>query len=182
MVVGEIAVDLAVAIDAEMPRQRVIEHRLAVGGEPRQLALMAVDTEAQRLGGEAIGKAQAVDALGLCEALIAAIEGLDRAVAEKAHRILHVVAAAVGRIEQRLRPIGMEQGRQGMGAVMVEESEMGLGPEAEIARGRPARSNMARESERRWRTLSASMYLFFSRPVTRLIPAERRLRPVKCVK
>ena len=99
---------------------------------------MAVDAEAQRLGGEAIGEAQAVDALGLRQPVIAAIEGLDRAVAEAAHRILHVVAAAIGRIEQRLGPIRVEQRRQGMGAVMVEKSEMGLRPEAEIAEeGRP---------------------------------------------
>ena len=141
VVIGEIAVDLAVVIDAEMPRQRVIEGRLAIGGEPRELALMAVDAEAQRLGGEAIGEAQAVDALGLRQPVIAAIEGLDRAVAEAAHRILHVVAAAIGRIEQRLRPIRVEQRRQGMGAVMVEESEMGLRPEAEIGEeGRPDRT------------------------------------------
>ena len=138
VVIGEIAVDLAVVIDAEMPRQRVIEGRLAIGGQARELALMAVDAEAQRLGGEAIGEAQAVDALGLRQPVIAAIEGLDRAVAEAADRILHVVAAAIGRIEQRLRPIRVEQRRQGMGAVMVEESEMGLRPEAEIGEeGRP---------------------------------------------
>src|SRR5215469_3161447 len=117
-----------------MARQSVIEHRLSIGREPRELALMAVDAKAERLGREAIGKPEAVDALRLRQALVAAIEGLDLAVAEAADRVLHVVAAAIGRIEQRLRPVGMEERRQGMGAVMVEETEMGLRPEVEIAK------------------------------------------------
>ena len=35
--------------------------------------------------------------------------------------VLHVVAAAVGGVEQRVVPIGMKQRRQGVGAVMVVE-------------------------------------------------------------
>ena len=42
--------DLALIVDPEMLGEGVIEDRLAIGGEARHLALMAVGQEAQGLG------------------------------------------------------------------------------------------------------------------------------------
>ena len=131
-VVRERAMDLALVVDMEGPRQVLEQGRLAVGREAGELALVTVDAVAERLGGVAIGHAEAVDPTRLEQVTIVAIEGLEAPLAEQAVRVLNVVAAAVAGVEQGLVPIGEEERRQGVAQVMVGETEPGLGAKAAI--------------------------------------------------
>ena len=75
---------------------------------------MAVDAEAKRLGRVTIGQADTVDPHRFQQSVIAAIQRLQRAVAEYPVAVLDIVAAAIRGVEQRIVPIGVEQTRQGM--------------------------------------------------------------------
>src|SRR4029077_13947233 len=106
---------------------------LAESGEARHLALMAEGKEPQGLGGIGIDLAQAVDAPGLLQLLLAAIELGQLAVPEEPDGILHIVAPAIGGIEQRLGPAGMEEAGECMGEMGVAEGDCGGRSEVELA-------------------------------------------------
>ena len=125
--------DLALVVDPEMLDEGVIEGGLAESGEARHLAFMAEGQESQGLGGIGIGLAQAVDAPGPLQLRLAAIELGQLAVPEEPHGILHIVAPAIGGIEQRLGPAGMEEAGERMGEMVIAEGDRGGRGEIELA-------------------------------------------------
>ena len=104
-----------------MRAKRLVDGGPAIGGEAGDLALVPVDLVAERLGGETVGEAEAVDPRRFEQRLVAADHFDQPAAAQEAVAVLHVVAAAVGGIDQRIVPIGMKQRRERMRAVMVVE-------------------------------------------------------------
>ena len=82
---------------------------LAERRQAGEFAFMAVDTPAQSLSGIAISETEAVDSRRRGETFIAAVKRAERAVLKYAMAVLHIVAAAVRGIKQRVLPIRVKQ-------------------------------------------------------------------------
>jgi len=169
LVACEVAVDQACLVDAEMGGHGIEQHRLSIGGESGQLSFMAVADETQRRCCHAISFAQPIDAARLQQAVVAAVERLQPAAAEKPDRVLRVVARAVGRIEQRLRPIGMEEAGQRMGQMMIAERDIRVGPESIVRQ-------KSRRIEQR-EGIPSAIAVAFDIHVFLFFPAQRTAQP-----
>ena len=106
--------------------------RLAKGGEPGQLALVAGDLPAERLGDKAVGEPEAAVGTLSSEPAIVAVEVGERAVAEQVVAVRDLIAGSVRRVDQRLVPIGEKQRRQGVAEMVVREEHPRLRPQPEI--------------------------------------------------
>jgi hypothetical protein len=69
-------------------------------------------------------------------AVVAVVAG-EPSVLERANRIADVVADAVGRIDQRLVPVGEEQRRQRMRRMVVGEEELRIGTKSVLREEQP---------------------------------------------
>ena len=131
-VVGQVHLDPAVRGDREVALHLGQEGRLAIGGKPGQLALVAVHPEAQGLGHKPVGEAEAARGMGARQPAIVAVEVGQRAVLKEVVAVIDLIAAAVGGVEQRLLPIGEEEARQRVGKMVVREEDSRVGPQPEI--------------------------------------------------
>ena len=106
----EVGLDQAAGADAEMPREVIRQRRFAERGEAGELALVPPHAEAAGQGRKAVGGGEAVMAgAPLGQQPVVAIGEVEAAVAKRADRIADVVANSIGRVDQRIVPIGVEQ-------------------------------------------------------------------------
>ena len=128
--VPEIGLDQSrLVVEAELRRHLVGELRLAVGRKPRELSLVPQHAEAARDRRVAVGAREPGLLQRFREPAIVAVETFERAVLQAAHRIADIVADAVGRIDQRLVPVGVEQRGERVARVVVGEIDLRVRPE-----------------------------------------------------
>jgi hypothetical protein len=97
------------------------------------LSFVAEGLEAERLGGEAIRLAQAIDPPWLEHLPVAAIELRQPAIAKNPDGVMNIAAAAVGGIEQDFGPIVAKKTGQGVGRMVVAEGDVRVGAKSEFA-------------------------------------------------
>ena len=132
-IVLEIGEHAALLVDLEMRHDPVEMHRLAERGEAGDLAFMAHALEAERFGGIAVELADAVLDRRHERHLLAAVDRGQLAGGEMAMAVMHGVAAAVGRDQQRVVPRAVEQRRQHMRRMMIVEMDIGIVAKAAVA-------------------------------------------------
>ena len=131
--VAEIRLDQPLAGETELRRHVGREFWLPVGGEPCELALVAQHLESSGNGRVAVGarEPRLTDLAG--QPAVVAKMAVEPAAAQRAHRIADIVADAVGRIDQRLVPIGVEQRRERVRLVVIGEMDLRVRPERAVA-------------------------------------------------
>ncbi len=123
---AEIRTDFTAAIDDEMADDLVGQDRLAEGREARELALVPVPDEAERIGEVGIQEADAVGLVAVEQISLAAEHGFDTAAAANPRTVRNVVADAVCGIDQCIIEFRIEIGRQAVRGVVVVDVELRL--------------------------------------------------------
>src|ERR1700683_4376275 len=94
---------------------------------------MAVDAEAAGLGGITVGEGETVSAGVFYQQLaVVAVIAVELAARERANAVADVVADAVGRVDQCIIPVGIEQRRESVRLVMIGEVQRNSGAEAVV--------------------------------------------------
>ncbi len=116
-------------IEPKLRRHLARQLRLAVSRKPRELSLMAQHAEAARDRRVAIGAGEARLLQRPGQPAVVAVMALELAALQAAHRIADIVADAVGRINERVVPVGVEQRRERMRLVVIGEMDLRVRPE-----------------------------------------------------
>ena len=109
-----------------MPHDLIGRDRLSKTREPGHLALVPVPDESERIGEVAVQETNAVDPERLMQRLVVTGEHLECARACRGDAVGHVVADAVGRIDQCVAEFGEEIRRQPVRGMVIVEIEVGL--------------------------------------------------------
>ncbi len=144
-VVLEIRADHAVVVDPEMTGDLPGQCRLAKGGEAGQLALVPKHREAAGLRGEAVDPGQAAATRpSLQQPAVVAEMTIETALLQRAHAVADIVADPVSGVDERIVPIGVEQRRQRVRLVVIDERQRGVGAESVMREERTGAKNARR--------------------------------------
>ena len=120
--------DQPVVVEPEMFGDLLGKLGLSISRKPGELAFVTNISKAAGFGrvtirpGEAVAQRPALE-----QPAVIAEMAVEPAIAQRAHAVADIVADAVGRIDQRIVPIGVEQRGQRMRLVMVGEMERDAG-------------------------------------------------------
>ncbi len=132
--VAEIRLDqAAVIVETELRRHLFGNLRLAIRGQARQLPLMPQHAEAARDRRVAIGARESRLLQRPGQPAVVAVIAIELAVLQPAHRIADIVADAVGRIDERIVPVGVEQRGERVRLVMIGEMDLRVRAERVVA-------------------------------------------------
>ena len=103
-------------------------------GEPGQFAFMAPFAKSGGLSGAAIGGRQAIARRPSDhEPFFSAEMAFKHSFPQRSHTVAHIVADTVGRIDQSLVPVGVEQRRKTMRFVMIDKMQFRVRAEAVLS-------------------------------------------------
>ena len=118
-----------------MPSKLIRQGRVSPGGEPRQFAFMTPFAKSGSLSGAAIGGGQAIARRSSDrEPFFPAEMAFEHSFPQRSHTIAHVVADTVGRIDQSVIPVGVEQCRKTVGFVMIDKVQFCVRAEAVLSK------------------------------------------------